>query len=204
MCRCLKVSTSGFHAWNKRPLSAHATDNQRLLTRIREFHAASDGVMGMPRMHEDLSYAGETASRNRAARLMARDGLFGVPQKRSWQRKRTGVRPDHVQNHLEPDFSALEPNTKWVTDITYIHTAEGWLYLCTVALHRGPVVALMRHTLQWVALLGVLCRTLSTTACTCSSVTGRGAVCTWSIGQTNQPIGLIATASLGDRLGRGV
>ena len=132
MCRCLKVSTSGFHAWNKRPMSARATDNQRLLARIREFHAASDGVMGMPRMHEDLSYVGETASRNRVARLMARDGLFGVPQKRSWQRKRTGVRPDHVRNHLERDFSALEPNTKWVTDITDIHTAEGWQYLCTV------------------------------------------------------------------------
>lgn len=64
---------------------------------------------------------------------MASDGLFGVPQKRSWQRKRTGVRPDHVKNHLERDFSALEPNTKWVTDITYIHTVEGWLYLCTRA-----------------------------------------------------------------------
>jgi len=62
MCRCLKVSTSGFHAWNKRPMSARATDNQRLLARIREFHAASDGVMGMPRMHEDLSYVGETAA----------------------------------------------------------------------------------------------------------------------------------------------
>ena len=82
-------------------MNARATDNQRLLTHIQELHAASDGVMGMPRMHEDLSYAGETVSRNRVARLMAKDGLFGVPQKRSWQRKRTGVRPDHVKNHLE-------------------------------------------------------------------------------------------------------
>ena len=83
-------------------------------------------------MHQELVYGDETASRNRVARLMAGEKLFGIPQRRSWQRKRTGVRPDHVRNHLERDFTAWEPNTKWVTDITYIRTAEGWLYLCTV------------------------------------------------------------------------
>jgi putative transposase len=60
-------------------MSARARDNQRLLSRIREHHAASDGVMGMPRMHEDLSGEGETASRNRVARLMAKNGLYGIP-----------------------------------------------------------------------------------------------------------------------------
>lgn len=113
-------------------MSARARDNQRLLSRIREHHVASDGVMGMPRMHETLSYEGETASPNRVARLMASQGLFGIPQRRQWRRKRSGVRPAHVSNHLERDFSASEPNTKWVTDITYIYTAEGWLYLCVV------------------------------------------------------------------------
>ena len=132
MCRCLKVSNSGFHAWSQRLPSLRARDNQRLLSRIRHHHSASDGVMGMPRMHEQLRYEGETASPNRVARLMARDGLFGVPQRRSWRRKRSGIRPTHVRNHLERDFAALEPNTKWVTDITYVYTAEGWLYLCIV------------------------------------------------------------------------
>ncbi|QBB70221.1 IS3 family transposase [Pseudolysobacter antarcticus] len=132
MCRCLKVSSSGFHAWCKRPLSARAKDNQRLLVQIKALHSISDGVLGMPRMHEELSYAGETASPNRVARLMASNGLFGIPQRRAWRSKRSGVRPLHVRNHLQRDFSALEPNTKWVTDITYIHTGEGWLYLCTV------------------------------------------------------------------------
>jgi putative transposase len=126
------VSTSGFHAWSQRPLSPRARDNQRLLSRIRHHHAASDGVMGMPRMHEQLCYEGETASPNRVARLMAKNGLFGVPQRRAWRRKRIGIRPTHVRNHLERDFAALEPNTKWVTDITYVYTAEGWLYLCIV------------------------------------------------------------------------
>ena len=121
-------------------MSPRKLDNQRLLARIREHHAASDGVMGMPRMHELLTDQGETASRNRIARLMAGDGLFGIPQRRQWRRKRSGVRPAFVRNHLERDFSANEPNRKWVIDITYIHTAEGWLYLCVVVdLYAGLV-----------------------------------------------------------------
>jgi putative transposase len=141
MCRCLKVSTSGFYAWSRRAMSRREVDNQRLLMRIREHHEASDGVLGMPRMHEALSYEGETASPNRIARLMARNGLYGIPQRRRWRHKPSGVRPAYVRNHLERDFAALEPNTKWVTDITYIRTAEGWLYLCVVIdLFSGKVV----------------------------------------------------------------
>jgi putative transposase len=132
MCRCLKVSTSGFHAWSERPKSPRELDNQRLLGCIRTLHEASDGVMGMPRMHEELGYQGETASPNRIARLMAGNGLHGVPQRRAWRKKKSGVRPDAVRNHLERDFTANEPDTKWVTDITYLRTAEGWLYLCVV------------------------------------------------------------------------
>ena len=132
MCRCLKVSRSGFHAWEQRPRSARAIDNARLLVRMRALHEGSDGVMGMPRMHEELGYEGETASPNRIARLMACEGLHGVPHRRAWRKKKSGVRPDTVRNHLERDFAANEPDTKWVTDITYIRTAEGWLYLCVV------------------------------------------------------------------------
>lgn len=102
------------------------------MVRIKDLHVGSDGAMGMPRMYEELGYEGETASPNRIARLMAREGLFGIPQRRQWSRKRSGLRPAYVRNHLERDFEALEPNTKWVTDITYIRTAEGWLYLCVV------------------------------------------------------------------------
>jgi putative transposase len=141
MCRCLKVSPSGFHGWTSRSPSARDQDNARLLVKIREHHAASDGVMGAPRMHEVLGYEGETASLNRIARLMADAELSGVPQKRRWRHKRTGVRPAHVRNHLARDFAALEPNTKWVVDITYIRTGEGWLYLCAVLdLYSGNVV----------------------------------------------------------------
>ena len=141
MCRCLRVSASGFHDWSARRPSSRAQDNARLLVKIREQHAASDGVMGVSRMHESLGYAGETASLNRIARLMAGEGLAGVPQRRRWRHKPSGVRPAFVRNHLARDFAANEPNTKWVVDITYIRTGEGWLYLCALLdLYSGKVV----------------------------------------------------------------
>ena len=112
MCRCLKVSPSGFHAWSTRSPSARETDNARLLHRIGHPHQSSDGVMGAGRMHEQLGYEGETASLNRIARLMSGAGLFGVPQPRRWRRKPSGVRSTYVCNHLERDFVANEPNTK--------------------------------------------------------------------------------------------
>lgn len=78
MRRCLQVSPSDFHGWASRSPSARAQDNTRLPGKIREHHAASDGVMGAPRMHEALDYEGETVSLNRVAQLMAGTGLSGV------------------------------------------------------------------------------------------------------------------------------
>ncbi len=141
MCRCLKVSPSGYYGWRERPLSARARDNRRLLGRIEALHAASDGVLGAPRIWEDLRYAGETCSLNRVARLMHRQGFKGIPVRRQWRRKSSGQRPGDVRNHLDRDFRAPEPNTKWVTDITFIETAEGWLYLSAVKdLHSDAIV----------------------------------------------------------------
>jgi len=141
MCRCLRVSASGYYGWRDRPASGRKRANQRLLARIRVLHAQSDGVLGSPRMWEELRYRGERCSRNRVARLMRNDGLRGIPQRRRWRNKPTGTRPASVENHLARDFSANQPNTKWVTDITYIRTAEGWLYLSVVVdLYSGRVV----------------------------------------------------------------
>ena len=133
MCRCLKVSASGYYDWSKRLPSARDCDNQRLLGRIRELHEDSRGTLGAGRMHEDLADAGETASLNRVARLMAVDGLQGWPRpKRRGQRAQPTLTPPGVRNLLERDFTALEPETKWVTDITELKTGEGKLYLCIV------------------------------------------------------------------------
>ncbi len=141
MCRCLHVSPSGYYGWRDRPQSWRERANQRLLARIRTLHRESDGVLGSPRMWEALRYEGGACSRNRVARLMRADGLQGIPQRRRWRKKSSSTRPDHVQNHLDRDFAASQPNTKWVTDITYIRTAEGWLYLCVVVdLYSGRIV----------------------------------------------------------------
>ena len=132
MCRCLKVSPSGFYDWVNRPLSSRAQDNRRLLKKIAHIHCESDGVFGSPRVHDELRYHGETCSLNRVARLMKTAGIQGIPQRKRWKKKASGVRPDGVMNHLSRDFSAAQPDTKWVTDITYIRTGEGWLYLAVV------------------------------------------------------------------------
>ena len=132
MCRCLDVSPSGYYGWRIRPPSPRTLDNQRLLMRIETMHTESDGVLGAGRIWEDLRIDGETASFNRVARLMHKQGLRGIPQKKRWQKKASGKRPIGIANHLDRDFRAHLPNTKWVTDITYIETGEGWLYLSGV------------------------------------------------------------------------
>jgi putative transposase len=126
MCRCLRVSPRGYYSWGTRPLSARAQDNARLLAQIRALHAHHDGVVGSPRIWEALRYAGERCGRHRVAHLMRRAGLPGVPQRRPWRKKPSGARPSGTRNHLQRDFHATTPNTKWVTDITYIRTAEHW------------------------------------------------------------------------------
>lgn len=141
MCRCLQVSAAGYYAWRNRPMSARAWDNQRLLGRIQSVHAASDGVLGAFRIWEDLRYSGESCSLNRVARLMHGARLQGVPQRKRWKKKLGKARPVGIGNHLERNFKASAPNAKWVTDITYIETAEGWLYLSAVKdLHTGAIV----------------------------------------------------------------
>lgn len=142
MCRCLNVSPSGYYDWRDRPMSPRAGENLRLLERIRVLHEASDGVLGAGRICEDLRDEGETASLNRVARLMHGGGLKGIPCQKKHRNKPSGARPDNITNHLARDFAADEPNTKWVTDITYIRIVGGvFLYLCVVIdLYSGLVV----------------------------------------------------------------
>ena len=90
MCRCLNVSKSGFYAWACRIPGPRARANARLLERMREIHEDSKGVIGAPRMHEDLTDEGERVSLNRVARLMASAGLQGWPRRR---KRRFGGNP---------------------------------------------------------------------------------------------------------------
>jgi putative transposase len=141
MCRHLEVSPSGYYEWRGRTPSNRELANRDLLQHIEKLHTDSDGVMGAPRICDELNYQGVHCGENRVARLMRCQGLQGIPQRRRWQKKASSSRPAGVQNHLQRDFRSDEPNTKWVTDITYIRTAEHWLYLCVVIdLHSGVVV----------------------------------------------------------------
>lgn len=132
MCRCLHVSPSGYYAWESRPPSRGSLENERILTRIREIHEDSRGVIGAPRMSEDLREEGEAVSLNRVARIMAANKLQGWPRKKGRGYKRDAIRPQGVEDHLRRDFLATEPETKWVTDITELTSDEGKLYLCVV------------------------------------------------------------------------
>ena len=133
MCRCLHVSASGYYDWLARRPSDRALQNARLLERIHEIHDDSRGVMGAPRMQEDLLAEGHHVSLNRVARLMASAGIKGIPHRGSRRRHTPGLaRPVGVSNRLQRNFVATEPEQKWVTDITEIKTAEGKLFLCVV------------------------------------------------------------------------
>lgn len=150
MCRLLKVSSSGYYEWRGRPPSDRQQDNARLLRKIRYLHVQSDQVLGSPRIWDDLRYDGETCSLNRVARLMRSNAIRGIPAKQQWRKRKPGDRPDDVTNHLERDFTAEDANTKWVTDITYVRTGEGWLYLAIVVdLYHGLVVGWsMSHRME--------------------------------------------------------
>ena len=104
-----------------------------MLERIRELHEDSRGALGAPRMREDLKAEGKAVGFNRVARLMPKDGLQGWPRrKRRGQHTKLSLPPPRIRNHLERDFVAGEPESKWVVDITEIKTDEGKLFLCIV------------------------------------------------------------------------
>ena len=132
MCRCLKVSTSGYYAWRSRRPGPRAVANAVLLERIEAIHEASDQVKGSPRIFGELRSEGHACSVNRVARLMRVNGMRGIPQLKKWRKKPSAARPAGVENLLERDFSATARDKRWVTDITYIRTDEHWLYLSIV------------------------------------------------------------------------
>ena len=132
MCKVLMVSTSGYYAWLKRPLSKRAQEDAQLTKRIRKIHQRSKGTYGAPRIHAELAAAGVRVGRKRVARLMKAANLRGVSRRkyyRTTQRaKKVRPAPDLVQRN----FSADGPNRLWIADITYILTWAGPLYLAVV------------------------------------------------------------------------
>jgi putative transposase len=131
MCRVLRVQRSGFYAWLRQPLSDRGREDLRLLGLIRSFYAESGRLYGSPRIHKDLKEFGEHCGEKRVARLMHQDGIRA---QRGYKRPRHKSGPPAVvaPDRVKRQFSIAQPNQVWVTDITYIRTYEGWLYLAVV------------------------------------------------------------------------
>ncbi len=131
MCRLLDVSRSGFYEWLRHPLSDRAVEDQRLLGLIRAAYTASHGVYGAPRIFLDLREAGETCSKHRVARIMRVNHIKALHGYRA-PRSARGPTSLLTPNTLRRGFTVQRPNKAWVTDITYVRTWEGWLYLAVV------------------------------------------------------------------------
>ena len=132
LCRVLRVSRSGYYAWRDRKPSVRALDDERLRPKVVEAFKVGRGTYGSPRVLDELIDQGFEIGRRRVARLMRELGLRGV----SPRKFRVTTDSDHnhaiAENLLARDFEASRPNEKWVTDITYVWTSEGWLYLAIV------------------------------------------------------------------------
>jgi putative transposase len=157
MCRVLRIQRSGYYAWKANPKSARALADEDLLKNIKESFEDSQGIYGSPRIHCDLREAGIACGEKRVARLMRQAQLRSV---RGYKRPRYRVgRPaTTAPNLLQREFSVAQPDQVWVTDITYIRTYEGWLYLTVVLdLYSRAVVGWsMRPTMATESVLDAL------------------------------------------------
>ena len=132
MCSVFQVSRSGYYAWNKRPESSRSKENRALSQEIAAIHRESDGIYGSPKIHGELQRRGKRHGKNRIVRLMRKDGLYSKTKRKF----RVTTDSNHSQpvapNLLNREFNPTGPNQAWTCDITYIWTAEGWLYLAVV------------------------------------------------------------------------
>jgi len=132
-CEVLEVSRSGYYAWLARPESARARRRQELAVKVRAVHEANRRVYGSPRVCAALRASGEPVSENTVAKVMAEHGIRAKAKKKFVPRTTDSRHGQPVApNVLDRQFEAPMPDRKWAVDITYVPTAEGWLYLAGV------------------------------------------------------------------------
>lgn len=142
LCKILELHPSGYYEWRKRPRSSRAVADERLVGVIKQFWLESGAVYGYRKIHAGLRSAGVACGLNRVYRLMRSAGLKSQVGYRK-PRHRSGHTHITTPNTLQRQFNVETPDTAWVTDITYIRTHEGWLYL-------GVVVNLFsRRVIGW-------------------------------------------------------
>ncbi len=133
LCRVLGVSRSGYYAWLKRPISEREKQNQQITTKVIEIHKDSRGTYGVPRVTRKLREVGFNCGKNRISSVMRKADIFGVAKKR-FRVRTTDSRHDfpiakRIVQTENPKPLPIKPNQCWASDITYIATDEGWLYL---------------------------------------------------------------------------
>lgn len=132
MCRVLAVSRSGYYGWRQRGESPRARENHRLLTYIHRTYEASRGCYGSPRITDALHDQGFSCSRPRVARLMRQNNIRAKTTRKFKVTTNAAHNFPVAPNRLQQRFQAAAPNRIWVSDITYVPTLEGWLYLTVV------------------------------------------------------------------------
>jgi putative transposase len=134
MCEALEVSRSGYYAWRSRGPSKRAQEEARLKASIQEAHQRTRGTYGSPRLTQELKSQGWPAGRHRVARLMREQGLHGLPRRRAFRVATTRTDPSLAvaPNTLDRAFVPAQVDQVWVSDLTYLNTQEGWLYLAAI------------------------------------------------------------------------
>lgn len=149
LCRILEVSRSGYYAWQDRPASARTVANRRLTTMIRATHQQHRQRYGCPHIVTELRTQGEVVGRHRVARLMRAEGLQPLRRRRFRVTTKADPRLPVAENVLDRQFTVSRADTAWVGDITYVWTAEGWLYVAVLLdLYSRRVVGLGMG--QWI------------------------------------------------------
>jgi putative transposase len=132
MTRVLSVTKAGYLAWKRRGLSARKQEDDVLREEIKAIHTNSKRTYGAPRIKSSLSDKGKNISRRRTNRLMREAGCK-TKYRKQFVHTTNSKHPNAIaENKLNREFQASKPNQKWVTDITYLYTSEGWLYLAVV------------------------------------------------------------------------
>jgi putative transposase len=133
LCAAFEVKRSGYHAWTKAAASARQRTDAQLLPKIRAVHRQHQGRYGAPRIRDELAAQGHRHGGKRIARLMKADGLRGLCSRRFVPRT---THSEHDQpiapNLLAARPAPTGPNQTWVTDLTYVRTDEGWLYVAVI------------------------------------------------------------------------
>jgi putative transposase len=132
MCKVLKVSRSRYYAWRTRPVSEQEMANRELAKKPEAVYNESDGTYSSPRIHSELTVQGVVCGKNRIARLMMLLGLFAKQHKRYRATTKRNRAHRAAPNLLKGNFTTEHPNQIWLSDIIYIPTQEGWLYLAAV------------------------------------------------------------------------